>query len=63
MIRIIGSLYEILTKVLVNGLKKVIAKVVSKNQNAFVEDKQIFYATLITNEIIDSRKEALGQAW
>ncbi|RVX04178.1 Transposon TX1 uncharacterized 149 kDa protein [Vitis vinifera] len=49
-----GGLYKLLAKVLANGLKKVIGKVVSPDQNAFVMGRQIFDASLIANEVIDS---------
>ena len=39
---------------LANRLKKVVGKVVSKAQGAFVEGRQILDAMLITNEAIDS---------
>lgn len=50
----LGSLYKLSIKVLANGLEKVVGKVVSKFQNAFMEGKQIFYTILIVNRVINS---------
>ena len=51
----VQGLYKLLAKALVNKLKRVIGKVVSNFQHAFVERRQILNVALITNEAIDSR--------
>ena len=43
-ISLVGSLYKLLAKVLANRIKKVMGKVISEPQNAFVEDRQILDA-------------------
>ncbi|RVW17639.1 Transposon TX1 uncharacterized 149 kDa protein [Vitis vinifera] len=57
-ISLLGSLYKLLAKVLANRLKRVMGKVVSNSQNAFVGSKQILDAILIANEAVDSRKRS-----
>ncbi|WKA08106.1 hypothetical protein VitviT2T_025855 [Vitis vinifera] len=55
-ISLLGGLYKMLAKVLANRLKKVIDKVVSHDQNAFVKGRQILDASLV-NEVIDNWKK------
>ena len=48
-INLVGSLYKLLAKILANTLKRVMSKLVSKAQNAFVEGRQILDASLVAN--------------
>ncbi|RVW99510.1 putative ribonuclease H protein [Vitis vinifera] len=49
-ISLLGGLYKLLAKVLANRLKKVIGKVISSDQNAFIKGRQILDGSLIANE-------------
>lgn len=53
-VRLVDSLYKLLAKVLANKIKKVMGKVASCSQNAFMEGRQILEASLIVNEAIKS---------
>ena len=51
---LVCSLYKLIAKVLANRMKKIMGRLVSKAQKAFVKGRQILDAPLITNEVIDS---------
>ncbi|XP_058784117.1 uncharacterized protein LOC131658884 [Vicia villosa] len=53
---LIGSMYRILSKLLAQRLKKVISKLVSKCQSAFVARRNMLDGVLIVNETLDVTK-------
>ncbi|CAJ2667257.1 unnamed protein product [Trifolium pratense] len=53
---LVGCLYKILSKVLAARLKKVIGKLISDCQTAFVPNRQILDGVLVVNELIDFAK-------
>lgn len=61
-ISLIGSIYNILSKVVATRLSKVLNSVIGENQQAFVHGIQITNAVLMANEIVDDvfRKKSQG---
>ncbi|GAU32654.1 hypothetical protein TSUD_219040 [Trifolium subterraneum] len=57
-ISLVGCLYKILAKVLVNRLRLVIGSVISESQTAFVKDRQIIDGILIVNEVVDEARRS-----
>ncbi|PNX99941.1 cysteine-rich receptor-like protein kinase, partial [Trifolium pratense] len=53
---LIGSLYKILSKILANRLKRVLGKLISNGQSAFLPHRQIFDGVVVLNEVIDLAK-------
>jgi hypothetical protein len=56
-ISLVGSIYKVLVKVLANQLSKVIGSVISLNQYAFVQGRQILDGILIANEVVDEARK------
>ena len=52
-INLVTSLYKIISKVLVSRLKDVLHATISKNQGAFVANRQILNVALVANEVVE----------
>ena len=52
-ISLVTSLYKIIFKVLASRLKEVLDSTISKNQGAFVANRQILDVALVANEVVE----------
>ncbi|CAN0838702.1 LINE-1 retrotransposable element ORF2 protein [Linum grandiflorum] len=57
-ISLTGSIYKLISKVLMERLKPLLPALVSPHQCAFVSGRQIMDASLVANELIDSRRRS-----
>lgn len=57
-ISLIGGFYKLLAKVLSLRLRKVINKLISDSQHAFVGERQFIDASFIANEVVDERLQS-----
>ena len=48
-------IYKIITKLITERMKTVMGRLINEHQMAFLKDRQIMDASLLANELVDSR--------
>jgi len=56
-ISLVGCVYKVISKLLVNRLKRVLPNVIDKNQTAFLSGKSLLDSVLVANETVDFLKK------
>ncbi|XP_022032694.1 uncharacterized protein LOC110933798 [Helianthus annuus] len=56
-ITLIGVISKVISKILANHLKKILGKVISESQSAFLSDRFILDGPLVVNEVLESLKK------
>lgn len=51
-----GCLYRLIAKLLASRIRLIIEKLLSSNQSAFIEGRQMLDGVLVLNEVIDFAK-------
>ena len=62
-ISLVTNLYKIISKVLVSRLKGVLDSTISKNQRAFVANRQILDVALVANEVVEELRASGRKEW
>lgn len=56
-INLVGLIYKLIVKVIGNRMKRVLNRIISDTEHAFVEGRPILHAASIANQAIDLMKE------
>jgi hypothetical protein len=56
-ISLVGSMYNILSKVLANRIRMIMSSVISDSQSAFIKGRNILDGILVANEVVDEARK------